>query len=491
MPEVEPRQFLSSAPDEPPKTRRQLIRRCLLELGLGFGIASVLMVLAALRRGMLDEDLVIVLVGLSLAGSLLLAVVDYRSGMRRIRASAQGLSADVHALARTCLDVYPGVLVDRTADVPEAVAPGLRLVWLFEERTLNVHRAILFLHGRKTSPPEIELAELKNALTGWAREYLGGNRLRELGVGVVIEGRLPAVSFEELVPFVDGTAKSVIIQWLIWDDAEARRTLAVHMPVQGRSTPCFQRILRDLAQSGRAVELRVRDREGAYRAAMRLHERLSWFRSLPARIILAALAGLLRTVLRPGTDDHANTETERLPMAQNRRADVDAALKDVDFSKTKHQLVLETTMGNITLDLWPDVAPGHVRNIVGLAKIGYYDGVIFHRVIKGFMIQGGDPQGTGTGGPGYQIKAEFNDRPHEPGTLSMARTSDPNSAGSQFFICLERVPHLDRQYTAFGKTADAASLDVVRKIGDVKTGAQDRPTQEVKITKARVIETAR
>jgi peptidyl-prolyl cis-trans isomerase B (cyclophilin B) len=135
-------------------------------------------------------------------------------------------------------------------------------------------------------------------------------------------------------------------------------------------------------------------------------------------------------------------------------------------------------------------APGHVRNIVALAESGFYDGVTFHRVIKGFMIQGGCPQGTGTGGPGYQIKAEFNKTPHEPGVLSMARTSDPHSAGSQFFICLERVPHLDNQYTAFGKTADAASLDVVKAIGNVATGGQDRPLTPVVIKKATVTKTA-
>jgi len=102
------------------------------------------------------------------------------------------------------------------------------------------------------------------------------------------------------------------------------------------------------------------------------------------------------------------------------------------------------------------------------------------------MIQGGCPQGTGTGGPGYQIKAEFNATPHEPGVLSMARTNDPNSAGSQFFICLERVPHLDRQYTAFGRTADAESLAVVKAIGDVRTAAGDRPVEPVTITKVTV-----
>jgi cyclophilin family peptidyl-prolyl cis-trans isomerase len=104
------------------------------------------------------------------------------------------------------------------------------------------------------------------------------------------------------------------------------------------------------------------------------------------------------------------------------------------------------------------------------------------------MIQGGCPTGTGTGGPGYTIKAEFNKTKHEPGVLSMARTSDPNSAGSQFFLCLEKVPHLDGQYTAFGKTADADSLAVVQKIGAVATDGSDRPKTPVTIKSAKVVE---
>lgn len=173
----------------------------------------------------------------------------------------------------------------------------------------------------------------------------------------------------------------------------------------------------------------------------------------------------------------------------NRRAEVDAALKDVDFTKNTYQVEFETTMGKILLDTYPDVAPGHASNLIGLTKIGYYNGIIFHRVISGFVIQVGCPLGTGTGGPGYTIKQEFNATPHDAGVLSMARTSDPNSAGSQFFICLTRdgTKSLDRQYTVFGKTADQASLDVVLKIGSVPTGSGDRPKQDVKITSSRVI----
>jgi peptidyl-prolyl cis-trans isomerase B (cyclophilin B) len=178
-------------------------------------------------------------------------------------------------------------------------------------------------------------------------------------------------------------------------------------------------------------------------------------------------------------------------MPANRKAEVDAAQKELDFQKNNYQIVLDTSLGKITLDLLPDVAPGHVKNMLALAKIGYYDTLTFHRIIKGFMIQGGCPTGDGTGGPGYTIRAEFNKTKHEPGVLSMARTSDPHSAGSQFFICLEKVPSLDNQYTVFGKTADAESLAVVRAIGDVKTGAQDRPVKPVTINKASVVAKAK
>jgi peptidyl-prolyl cis-trans isomerase B (cyclophilin B) len=172
-------------------------------------------------------------------------------------------------------------------------------------------------------------------------------------------------------------------------------------------------------------------------------------------------------------------------------ADLQKAAKAVDLDGFDYQVTLDTTAGTIRLDLDAKHAPGHVRNMVALAESGFYDGVGFHRIIKGFMIQGGCPEGTGTGGPGYKIAAEFNDTPHEPGVLSMARTSDPNSAGSQFFICLERVPHLDNQYTAFGRTADADSLAVVKAIGAVRTGAGDRPVEPVVITKATVTKTPR
>jgi len=172
-------------------------------------------------------------------------------------------------------------------------------------------------------------------------------------------------------------------------------------------------------------------------------------------------------------------------------AELQKAARAVDLQGFDHEITLDTSAGPIRLAFDQQSAPGHVRNMVALAESGFYDGGCFHRIIKGFMIQGGCPQGTGTGGPGYTIPAEFNATPHEPGVLSMARTSDPNSAGSQFFICLERVPHLDRQYTAFGRTADQASLDVVKAIGSVRTGGQDRPIEPVVIRKATVTKRAK
>ena len=139
----------------------------------------------------------------------------------------------------------------------------------------------------------------------------------------------------------------------------------------------------------------------------------------------------------------------------------------------------------IKAELYPEVAPNTVNNFISLVKKGYYDGLIFHRVIEGFMIQGGCPDGTGMGGPGYSIKGEFNqnrfknDLKHSAGVLSMARTMMPNSAGSQFFIMHKNSPHLDGSYAAFGKIVDG--LDIVNKIADVPTDYMDRPLEEQRI----------
>ena len=173
----------------------------------------------------------------------------------------------------------------------------------------------------------------------------------------------------------------------------------------------------------------------------------------------------------------------------SKKAEVDAAVADLDFENKNYRIELDTTKGSIRLDLSPEAAPNHCKNMIGLARIGFYDGLIFHRVIDGFMIQGGCPQGSGTGGPGYNIDAEFNSTPHEAGVLSMARSQDPNSAGSQFFVCLDKHAYLDGQYTAFGRTADDESMEVVNSIGSVATDSQDRPTDEVKINKVTVVET--
>ena len=155
-----------------------------------------------------------------------------------------------------------------------------------------------------------------------------------------------------------------------------------------------------------------------------------------------------------------------------------------------HGKIVMENGAEIPFELYPDDAPVTVENFVKLIKEGYYDGIIFHRVIRGFMIQGGDPQGTGTGGPGYSIKGEFsgngfrNDLEHTPGVLSMARTMMPNSAGSQFFIMHETSPHLDGQYAAFGKVIEG--MEVVDRIAEVPTDYMDRPLEDQKMVKVTV-----
>ena len=146
--------------------------------------------------------------------------------------------------------------------------------------------------------------------------------------------------------------------------------------------------------------------------------------------------------------------------------------------------VIETNFGNIVIQLFPDVAPGHVENFVKLARDGFYDGSTFHRVIPGFMIQGGDPNSKdedrsndGQGGPGYTINAEFSDVPHKRGILSMARAQDPNSAGSQFFIVVADSNFLDGQYTVFGEVIEG--MDVADKIVNVERDGMDNPLEKV------------
>ncbi len=154
-------------------------------------------------------------------------------------------------------------------------------------------------------------------------------------------------------------------------------------------------------------------------------------------------------------------------------------------------VTIEMESGNIiSVELYPEIAPNTVSNFISLVKSGFYDGVIFHRVIPGFMIQGGDPEGTGMGGPGYSIKGEFsgngfdNQLKHDKGVISMARSAMPNSAGSQFFIMVEKSPHLDGQYAAFGKVIDG--IDEADRIVGVKRDYNDRPREEQRMKKVTV-----
>jgi len=155
--------------------------------------------------------------------------------------------------------------------------------------------------------------------------------------------------------------------------------------------------------------------------------------------------------------------------------------------------VINTTEGTMVVEFWPEVAPNTVANFKKLAKQGFYDGTCFHRVIKDFMIQGGDPLTKdaskedlwGTGGPGYSIKAEFNDRSHTRGVLSMARSQDPDSAGSQFFICHGNPTFLDHQYTAFGKLIKGD--DVLEKIATTPTHPPDRPDKRIGVISIKIV----
>jgi peptidyl-prolyl cis-trans isomerase B (cyclophilin B) len=159
----------------------------------------------------------------------------------------------------------------------------------------------------------------------------------------------------------------------------------------------------------------------------------------------------------------------------------------------KSRAIIETKFGEMEVEFLPDKAPGHVKNFLDLAGKGFYDGTTFHRVIPGFMIQGGDPNTKdakasrdrhGTGGPGHSVKAEFNDTPHTRGVLSMARSSDPDSAGSQFFICVKDSAFLDRQYTAFGRVV--RGIEVADKIVAAPRDARDNPNERVEM-KVRVL----
>ena len=166
-------------------------------------------------------------------------------------------------------------------------------------------------------------------------------------------------------------------------------------------------------------------------------------------------------------------------------------------NKSNEVAVIKTSEGDMIVQFWNDAAPNTIENFKKLARAGFYDGTIFHRIVKGFMIQGGDPNSKdpgkedkyGEGGPGYKIKAEFNDHSHDRGVISMAREPDPDSAGSQFFICLAPVPRLDHQYTTFGKLIKGD--EVLEKIGDADVtfahGEKSKPTKRVIINKIEIV----
>jgi len=172
--------------------------------------------------------------------------------------------------------------------------------------------------------------------------------------------------------------------------------------------------------------------------------------------------------------------------------------KTTPTNSSNEVAVIKTSEGDMVIQFWTDAAPGTVENFKKLARQGFYDGTTFHRIVKGFMIQGGDPNSKdpakensyGQGGPGYNIKAEFNDHSHDLGVISMARSQDPDSAGSQFFICLGPVHRLDHQYTTFGKLIKGQ--DVLEKIGEIEVtrnsmGEPSKPTKRVVIESIKIV----
>jgi len=167
----------------------------------------------------------------------------------------------------------------------------------------------------------------------------------------------------------------------------------------------------------------------------------------------------------PTAAPQAGTSATKTPRPQAKTYDAPPPMS-IDAAK-HYTATIETAKGNIVLELFPKVAPQTVNSFVFLAREGFYDGLTFHRVVPGFVVQGGDPKGDGTGGPGYTLPAEFSDVKHITGTLAMARTSDPNSAGSQFYITLAPTPHLDGQYTVFGQVREGMDVVQAIRVGDV------------------------
>jgi cyclophilin family peptidyl-prolyl cis-trans isomerase len=188
------------------------------------------------------------------------------------------------------------------------------------------------------------------------------------------------------------------------------------------------------------------------------------------------------------TDDEQKSETAKKQTEEKAEGEVLEPLKEFtgpEYVDPKGKIaVIETSMGTFKVEFFPEVAPNTVQSFIHLANKGFYNGLTFHRVIDGFVIQGGCPVGNGTGGPGYRLKAEFNELNHELGVLSMARSADPDSAGSQFFVCLGDVPHLDNKYTVFGGTIEG--IDVVKAIGKVATDQNDAPLEKVIIKSIKI-----
>ncbi|MSU62544.1 MAG: peptidylprolyl isomerase [Pedosphaera sp.] len=204
------------------------------------------------------------------------------------------------------------------------------------------------------------------------------------------------------------------------------------------------------------------------------------------KITFALLMSLLFTMVATrAADADKKDDKKAAPAAATSPAPAAAAAKEV--------AVIKTTEGDMVVEFWPDVAPNTVDNFKKLARKGFYDGTAFHRVIKGFMVQGGDPltkdaskeSAWGTGDPGYKIKAEFNDKSHVRGVLSMARSQDPDSAGSQFFICHGEPKFLDHKYTTFGKLIQGD--DVLEKIATTKTHPPDRPDKRMGVESIKVV----
>jgi peptidyl-prolyl cis-trans isomerase B (cyclophilin B) len=203
------------------------------------------------------------------------------------------------------------------------------------------------------------------------------------------------------------------------------------------------------------------------------------------KVIAAICAAtlLLGIVSGSGADAKPEAKSDKKPEPKQENKSVN----------TNEVAVIKTTEGEMVVEFWPEVAPKTVENFKKLAKEGFYDGTAFHRVIKGFMIQGGDPKTKdpsvesewGTGGPGYQIKAEFNNRRHDRGVISMARSQNPDSAGSQFFICHGDPHFLDGKYTAFGKLIKGD--DVLEKIGTTPTHPPDRPDKRVGVESIKIV----